>query len=223
VSATVPDIQSGLRAWTPSRGYEADTFSQLTDFNPASLPSEGFTFADLKSEIDAGYPVLLFMQAFDTVSRTVGGEQGVNPQIHARLAYGYTYDEFGEPFVRYRTSWASGDNQFSPWNDSNWTPNGELNLPLRGVIGFHPKPRMVDVARNGDHLHLRWHGPMSILHDAETDTDLPVHEYVIERADSLVAPDWQVVAGPITALEGETPECCGGSAFFRVRLLSPAE
>jgi len=28
------DIQSGLREWTRWRGYDADVFTQLTDFNP---------------------------------------------------------------------------------------------------------------------------------------------------------------------------------------------
>src|SRR5882762_1750132 len=28
------DLQSGLRQWTQSRGYDAETFSHLTDFNP---------------------------------------------------------------------------------------------------------------------------------------------------------------------------------------------
>src|SRR4030095_11049451 len=53
----VPDIQSGLRAWTKYRGYEADTFSQLSEFNPDITAGPGFSFAELKSEIDSGYPV----------------------------------------------------------------------------------------------------------------------------------------------------------------------
>src|SRR2546425_12718378 len=58
------DIQSGLRQWTQSRGYDAEVFSQLTDFNPNVDAGRGFTFNDLKAEIDSGYPVLLFLQSF---------------------------------------------------------------------------------------------------------------------------------------------------------------
>ncbi len=222
-SGSLPDIQSGLRAWARSRGCAADSFSQLSDFNPRSQPGKGFTFADLKAEIDGGYPVLLFMQAFDEFSRTVGGQSGVNPQIHAMLAYGYVVDDFGTAYVRYHTSWASGDNQFSAWDASNWTPNGQLNLPLRGVIGFHPRPRLIQISRNGGQVHLLWEGPMSIIHDASADADQPAHRYAIERSGSLVRPGWETVTGPMAALEGDAPDCCGGTAFYRVRLLAPGE
>ena len=65
------DIQSGLRAWTESRGYPSEVFTQLTDFNPEVPPGKGFSFQDLKAEIDAGYPVLLFLQRSSEKSRLI--------------------------------------------------------------------------------------------------------------------------------------------------------
>jgi hypothetical protein len=216
----VPDLQSGLRAWTRSRGHDADTFSQASDFNPDIPPGRGFSFADLRAEIDAGYPVLLFMQAFGQFSRTVGGRPGQNPLIHGMLAYGYAIDDDGTPYVRYRTSWASGDNQFSAWTDANWTPNGELNLPLRGVIGYRPRPRLTGIARSAGRVHLRWDGPLSVLRDEGLDTEQPVHAYVVERAVDSVAGPWVPAADPVSALAAEVPDCCGQAAFFRVRLIA---
>jgi hypothetical protein len=217
----IPDIQSGLRAWTEFRGAAAETFSQLSDVNPEVAQGKGFSFADLKAEIDAGYPVLLFMQPYDQLSRRLGGQSGQNPQIHALLAYGYVIDDTGAGYVRYRTSWASGDTQFNVWTSDNWTPNGELNLPLRGVIGYHPLPRLVEVTRDAGSVRLRWHGPMSVLRDELYESERPVHYYVVERTTSLLDPDWQVVAGPEASLEATLSDCCEGEVFFRVKLLPP--
>ncbi|MBX3748338.1 MAG: hypothetical protein KF833_23775 [Verrucomicrobiae bacterium] len=220
----IPDIQSGLRAWTRSRGYEADTFSQLSDFNPDGLLSgQGFTFQDLRAEIDRGYPVLLFMQPFGRFSRTVAGRPNQNPLIHALLAYGYLIDHDGTPYVRYRTSWASGDLQFSAWTSASWTPNGELNLPLRGVIGYRPLPRIVAWSRTAGALHFAWHGPLATLRDDVSESDFPAHRYVVERSPSLDHPVWEPITGPVAMLEIELPDCCPAPSFFRVRLLDPTE
>ncbi len=219
--AGVRDIQSGLRAWARFRGYEADTFSQLADFHPDVEPGKGFTFEDLKAEIDAGFPVLLFMQPFDQKSRTLHGRPGLNPPIHALLAYGYVIDDAGGQYVRYRSSWASGDNQFSAWTSDNWTPNGQLNLPLRGVIGFRPRPRIIEMSPMADGaLRIRWHGPRALLRNEGDDVEQPVHQYVVERSTSLDAGEWETVTEPTTALETVVQDCCTHPAvFFRVRML----
>lgn len=221
----VPDIQSGLRAWTQYRGYDADTFSQLADFNPDHPPGQGFTFADLKAEIDSGYPVLLFMQAYGTFSRTLHGRPGINPIIHGMLAYGYVIDDEGVGYVRYRTSWASGNSQFSPWNSDNWTPNGELNLPLRGVIGYHPRPRLTSITRAGDQLRLAWQGPLSVLRDEVNSAETVLHRYRVERARELKGGEttWESISEPVSAFETTVTDCCAGTAFYRLRLLLPAE
>src|SRR5262249_9543781 len=72
------DVQSGLRAWTQFRGYDASVFTQLADFNPNKPPDKGFTFNDLRTEIDNGYPVILFLQPTNQFSRTVGTMTNVN-------------------------------------------------------------------------------------------------------------------------------------------------
>ncbi|MBL9135966.1 MAG: hypothetical protein JNK85_08865 [Verrucomicrobiales bacterium] len=218
----IPDIQSGLREWTRFRGNEADTFSQLVEFNPDKTSPAGYTFEQLRAEIDAGYPVLLFMQGYGEFSRALGGYPKVNPIIHAMLAYGYFIDDTGTPYVRYRTSWATGDFELSPWTAESWTPSGELDLPLRGVIGYRPRPRIVEFRRSSGGWILRWHGPSSVLHDEEAQTDTSTHWYTVERADRLEAAEWRTVAGPVSSLETTLPDCCDGPVFFRLRLSGPA-
>ncbi len=217
----IPDVQSGLRAFSESRGYAAHSFSQLSDFNPDKPPGNGFTFTELKAEIDAGYPVLLFMQAFDQFSRSIFSDTGVNPIIHAMLAYGYVIDDEGNPYVRYRTSWASGDNQLSAWSPANWTPEQSLNLPLRGVIGYRPRPKLVGIQRVSGGLQLRWHGPQSVLRDEGADAEWAVHEFVIEKSDRLDPASWETAVGPITGLTATVPNCCDGTQFFRIRVVDP--
>lgn len=214
----IPDIQSGLRAWTEWRGFRADTFSQLTDFNPIKPTSVGFTFADLRAEIDAGYPVLLFMQAFGQFSRPIGAHTGVNPVIHALLAYGYYVDDDGTEYARFRTSWASGDNRFAPWTADTWLPGDALDLPLRGVIGYRPHPRLTGITPIPGGWRLTWHGPLAVRRDAVLDAETVVHAYVVEATPSLDPPRWEPVAGPVTELSAEVPDCCDGPRFFRVRL-----
>lgn len=214
----IPDIQSGLREWTRFRGHEADTFSQLAEFNPDKTAVGGYTFEALKAEIDAGYPLLLFMQGYGDFSRALGGRPRVNPVIHAMLAYGYYIDDSGNPYVRYRTSWATGDFELSPWTADSWTPAGELDLPLRGVIGYRPRPKIVETRRESGGFLIRWEGPSSVLHDEEQQTDTPVHWYTIERSDRLEPADWRTVAGPVASLQVTVPDCCDGTAFFRLRL-----
>jgi hypothetical protein len=215
----IPDLQSGLRTWSASRGYPADSFSQLADFNPDKPAGRGFTFEDLKSEIDSGYPVLLFMQPFGFFSRIVEGQSGLNPEIHGMLAYGYLIDDNGTPYVRYRTSWGSGDREFSPWTPEDWTPEQSLNLPLRGVIGFHPKPRITRIVPREGGVRVEWSGPLAVLRNDLTAVETPVHRYVVERANALTSSAWTPVTEPAAVLSAELNDCCGDHAFLRIRLL----
>jgi hypothetical protein len=218
----IPDVQSGIREWTRYRDAEADSFSQLAEFNPDKTSADGFTFADLKAEIDAGYPVLLYMQEYGQFSRRLAGSPRVNPIIHAMVAYGYYVDDLGNSYVRYRTSWATGDFELSPWVAESWTPSGDLNLPLRGVVGYRPRPKIIEFRRLSGGLLLRWHGPLSILHDAQLESDTPVHRYLVERAERLHPADWKPVTDPVSALETTIPDCCEGPAYFRLRVESIA-
>src|SRR5690606_9578639 len=75
----VRDIPSGLREWSRYRGYDAQVTSQLADFNPSVPDGKGFSFEDLKAEINAGYPVLLLLQHHDNMSRALPGNMRANP------------------------------------------------------------------------------------------------------------------------------------------------
>lgn len=214
------DIPSGLIEWSRHRGYEAESFCQLADFHPSVPSGAGFTFADLKAEIDAGYPVLLFLQPHGAYSRTLGAVSGVNPDIHGMLAYGYLVDYDGTPYVRFRTSWASGDYEFAAWTAAAWTPNGSLNYPLRGVIGYHPLPKIRSFEQEGDQRVLRWDGPSAILVNDESGERIPVHWYVVERTESPASESWTAVSEVQSEREFRLPTEPLDSAFYRVRLTS---
>lgn len=215
------DIPNGLVDWSRYRGYEAESFCQLADFNPEVSAGPGFTFADLKAEIDAGYPVLLFLQPTGEFSRTLRGQEGVNPDIHGMLAYGYVVDDDGTQYVRFRTSWATGDLDFAPWGPNPWTPNGQLNYPLRGVIGYRPAPRIRSFDRLEDSWRLRWDGPASILVEDATDERRPAHAFVVERTLSLESGMWTPVGPPQTERELTIPADGGSAGYFRVRVAAP--
>jgi hypothetical protein len=211
------DIPSGLREWTRWKGYDADVYSQLMDFNPTVSAGYGFTFEDLKAEIHAGYPVLLYLQPFDQVSRSLANPTNMsraNPPIHGMLAYGYAI-ESGKKQVIYRTSWASGDYQRSEWGSQNW----EAFLPVRGVMGYHPKPKITKVTSANGNVTISWDGPASQLYDQVAETTTPLHRYQLERTPSLDQP-FVAVTSLSTNRSATVAECCG-TAFFRVRLVTP--
>jgi hypothetical protein len=204
------DIQSGWRAWTKSRGYQANVFSQLADFNPNTPAGTGFTFENLKTEINAGYPVMLFLQNHDEFSRA----GGINPEVHGMLAYGYIETDSGVRYVRYRTSWGSGDQSTASWGSGIW----EANLQMRGVIGFHPMPQITSIAPATDGLHVKWDGPSSTLRNISTGATTQVHWYVIEKSDSLTSENFTTVSDPSPTRETILPT---GPGFYRVRLVDP--
>ena len=213
----VRDIPSGLRAWTRHRGYEAEVFSQLADFNVSS--GEGFTFDDLKAEIKAGYPCLLVLQNPGQMSRSVPGLARANPSGHAMVAYGYLVTDSGNQFVRYRTSWASGDNSFALWESGVW----EAALPLRGIIGYRPLPKITNVERAGGRVTISSDGPNSVLKDNIAESATPVHWYIVERSETAVGSGFTRVSEPTPELTISFPDSNASSAFFRVRLLTRPE
>ena len=175
------DVQSGLRRWAQYRGYDAEVISQLADFNPTIPGGSGFTFAELKAEIDAGYPVLLMLQNPDELFRDLPGMPHANPEIHAMLAYGYFTTDDGQQIVRYRTSWASGDNMFSVWGPDIW----QAGMTLRGVLGFHPSPKITRTEVVDGGLKVTWDGPGSTVRDITAGTSYPAHWYSLEKTDTL--------------------------------------
>ncbi len=216
------DLQSGLRGWAQYCGYGADVFTQLTAFNPkVTMPGQGFRFADVKAEIDAGYPLLVFLQNWNQLSRVEGEMPRANPEIHGMMIYGYYVDDSGTERVRVRTSWATGDYEFREWNAQTWTPTLGIFLPVRGVISFRPAPKIVSAQPDGSGgYQLRWHGPQSQLIDATTSETRPLHGYVVEMADSLEPSSFKPVSPVLTAREWTVPNCCDGTAFYRVRLVA---
>ena len=219
------DIQSGLRQWTHYRGYDGDVFTQLTDFNPRTPVGTGFTLDDLKAEINAGYPVLVFLQDYDELSRNFSGMNRGNPEIHGMMIYGYQeWPELGINYVYVRSSWGSGGaHRTESWGPDAWVPlPGGITLSPRGVIGFRPKPRIRSIERVGDGLIIAWDGPSSQVYDALAGTTTNVHRYVVERAATIGGP--RTVVGPATTDRTATlTDVTGESAFFVVRLANAGE
>lgn len=214
------DLQSGLRDWAHYCGYEVDVFTQLTAFNPkVTVPGQGFRFEDVKAEIDAGYPLLVFLQDWNEPSRHIGALPRANPEIHGMMVYGYYVDDNGTERVRLRTSWASGDNFFREWAAVNWTPELGVFLPVRGVISFRPAPKIVSAQPDGSGgYRIRWQGPQSELKDVTTGETRSVHGYVVEQADALEPGRFTPVSPVLHEQEWTVPNCCPGTAFYRVRL-----
>ncbi len=215
----VRDIQSGFRAWTQSRGYDAEAFSQQVDFNSSIPRGTGFTFADLKAEIKAGYPVMLFLQNPTPLSRALPGMPRANPTVHGMIAYGFFETDEGDQFVRYRTSWASGDFSFARWLPQVW----EVGLTLRGVVGFHPLPRITQIKQEESQITIAWDGPSSMVKDSIAETTNPAHWYVVEKSDSLAPAQFQAISEPVSELQSTITNCCEGKAFFRVKLMTPEQ
>ena len=214
----IPDIQSGFRAWAKSRGYDADVFTQLTSFNPERTGTGGFTYADVKAEIKAGYPVLCFLQPKE-LYRALPGPPAMaraNPEIHGVMIYGYIDEPgLGVPeSVLIRTSWGLGTDSIQPWAQADW-----LGLfPVRGVIGFHPKPKITGINRSNGMITIDWEGPGSLLTDMSTGQTGPVHLYQLESSPTLQTSSFRPVGTPTTARSVTVPECCD-QTFFRLRLV----
>ena len=197
----------------------------MVDFNPETPAQKGFTFEDLKSEIEAGYPVLIFLQDYTVRNRALSGMAKANPEIHGMLAYGYLDDpSFGVQYVFCKTSWGIGE-QYYQWSAAPWVSNGRPgeNLSVRGVIGFHPSPRIRSIRRNGGSLTLDWEGPASSVTDRATGLTEVVHRFVIEQTSGLDGRAWTRVGEPTTKRTVAVPAPAGASEFFRVRLLALGE
>lgn len=213
----IPDIQSGLKAWAKYRGYEVDTFTQLPSFSPEKTGPGGFTYADMKAEIDAGYPVLLFLQPPGEFSRSLGSMPKANPEIHGIMVWGY-YEDAGAGLpqgIQIRTSWGSGDGVFENFSGG---PLGILSgYRIRGVIGFRPKPKIVKFTRNSGSVTLDWDGPSSQVTDVFAGTTTTVHRYQVQMKTSLNDLKWTPVGDITTDRTATIPDV--GQAFYRINLV----
>jgi hypothetical protein len=212
----VRDMQSGLRAWSVYRGYSANVSSQLAEVNPETPLGSGFTFEDIRTEINAGYPVMLILQNHNEFSRQVQGVSGVNPQCHAIIVHGYVVTDGDLRAIRFRTSWGDGG-ALAIWNSEVIA----AQLPIRGAITYRPEPKITNMERIGNQVRLEWHGPNSVMLDEISGTSTPVHQYVIERATTLSPSNFTAVTEPAAGLEATFATPAVGDAFFRVRLVTP--
>jgi len=219
----IPDIPSGLRAWARSRGYDADVFTQLAIFNPEKTGPGGWSYADVKAEIDAGYPLLCFLQPTGQLSRALSNPIAMpkaNADTHAVLIYGYVDDPASgvTGSVMIRTSWGPQPDDPSygvqPWISTNWL----ALFPVRGVIGFRPKPKITGVRRENDRVTVNWDGPAAQIVDALAGDARPAHWYQLERSPTLNPPRFEPVGNPTSEHTMVVAECCVASAFYRVKV-----
>ena len=89
-------------------------------------------------------------------------------------------------------------------------------FPVRGVIGFRPKPKIRSFTREAGNIHLAWDGPSAELYDEIAGTTTPCHRYIVQRATQLNPPDWKAVTTPATAQTAIVPEAPGDTVFYRV-------
>ena len=137
-----------------------------------------------------------------------------NPRVHGMVAYGYIEGDDGQQFARYRTSWGSGDNRFSPWGNGVW----ESGMTLRGVILYRPHPQITHLAREAGQLRIEWDGPASTIGDG-SGIEYPVHWYVVEHSESLERPAFAPITEPSIDRAALVPDCCAGAGFYRVALV----
>jgi hypothetical protein len=119
--------------------------------------------------------------------------------------------------VRYRTSWASGDQRFAPWRPELY----EGILHLRGVIGYRPLPQIKSVTPTANGLDVKWDGPSSTVRDDFSGVETVAHWYVIEKATTLAPNSFSPVSEPSTNLNATVAAPSEPNAFYRVRLVDP--
>jgi hypothetical protein len=136
------------------------------------------------------------------------------------LAYGYYITDDGEERVRYKTSWgSSGENTMTLWDARPW----QADLPVRGVIGFHPRPKITSLTRQSGAVILEWEGPSSALMNVSTRETTELHHYVVEKSNSLSPTNFEPVTQPTTEKVAVVTDCCPEeSTFFRITLLPAA-
>ena len=214
IRAARMDAVSGLR-----RGR----FHAVCRLQSAGRPSgTGFTFEDVKREIEAGYPFLVFLQDYNQFYRSFTGMPRGNPEIHGMMVYGYQEFQFqrSQPHLcPCRTSWGSGDLAIYAWTANAWVGT----LSVRGVIGYRPKPKVMRIQHDGAQITISWQGPSSQVRHALANVTTPAHRYAIEKSSALEGAAWTTVGSITTDLSTTIPAGGDGMAFYRVKLLGPEE
>jgi hypothetical protein len=220
----VPDIQSGLKAWARHRGYDADVFTQLPYFSPEkTTAAPGFTYADMKAEIDAGNPVLLFLQpktndfSANGFFRSLPGMTKANPAIHGVMVFGYIESPESDlpNGILIRTSWALPGINYEDFSDRGLAILGDYRI--RGVIGFRPKPKVTRLTRSNGNITIDWDGPSSQVRDGNTGVITTPQRYQVERTTTLSPAKFFPVGSLTSARTLAIPDI--GQAFYRVSLV----
>ena len=94
-------------------------------------------------------------------------------------------------------------------------------MPVRGVIGFHPVPRIRLCSLAQGDLTLRWDGPASDLYDATLRTTNRVHGYLVQMSATCSPPDFQTVSAVILT-NRYTITNCPSPAYLRLKLVRPS-
>lgn len=170
--STIPDIQSGLRKYLQYCGYDAEVFSQVSDFYPKTPPGRGFSFYDFMQYIDAGYPVLMHLQP-----DSYADGAGLNPEIHGILGYGYRQDAH---MFYLRDSWGSLPDKYVAWTNIVGIYGGLAGFYTRGLIVVIPKPRITSITMDTGGLLVAWQGGQSILSNLQSVVTETTHWYVVE-------------------------------------------
>ena len=141
-----------------------------------------------------------------------------NPEIHGIMVYGYVEDPSSgiNKGIRIRTSWGSGDGYIEEFDNVEVGILRGHGYYIRGVIGFHPKPKVSKLTRSDGSITIEWDGPSSELYDEITGTTTIVHRYQLERATTLSPPNFAPIGDVTTARTATVVD--SGQSFYRVRL-----
>ncbi len=200
----VRDIQSGVRAFFRYRGYDGDTVSRLADVYTNTPAGAGFTYEDFKREIDAGFPVLMMLQD-NKFSRPSDGAN--NEEMHGVVGFGY-WEIAGQKFVRNYNS-VESDTKFTPWDD--FSASGFW--PLRGVITFRPKPKVVGAVGQSNQTVLTWHAPRGTINIDGSSTE--VHGYIVQAAPQAGGA-YTNISGVLQTNRFSVPSPSEDARFYRV-------
>ncbi len=218
----IPDIQSGYRAFANWRGYDADSFSQLLDIWPDTPAGSGFSFEDLRREIDAGRPFILHLQQLAYVAG-----DGYNPDIHAVMAVGYEITAAGARNVRVRFGWSANVNDFTvkAWSNIvylNGDPPASPPLYPRGAIGLNFKTVVTNALLSDTGGSFEWLGPSGVVSDSVAKISWNAVWHVVEAAP---APDERYVpistAAPGRRVDFTLPTNDTPMQVYRLRRLEP--
>ena len=94
-------------------------------------------------------------------------------------------------------------------------------MPLRGVLGYHPLPKIQSVTRSGGNTTFRWDGPSSQINS--NGVIMTVHRYRVEQSATAVPGAWEPVGSITTSRTLTVPDSPESTIFYRVRLLRPGE